>query len=201
MSRTLSIRRVAAREAAQVAETLALAFADDPAFEWVWRDDPALGPEVSRAFFRTFAAFALEAGEVFADDSTTGVAIWLPFDPADQHEDPALGEALAAACGPFAEKFGIVDGLMAAAHPVHATHAYLPFIGVVPEGQGRGIGGSLLEARLRDLDRQGVPAYLEATTIQSARLYRRHGFEHRENTIDLPDGPSMYPMWREPRAA
>jgi ribosomal protein S18 acetylase RimI-like enzyme len=183
-----------------ISEVLASAFAADPAFEWVWRDDPGLGPEITRAFFRTFASFALEAGEVFADEATTGVAIWLPFDPADQHDDPALAEALAAACGPFSEKFGIVDGLMAAAHPTHASHAYLPFIGVAPQGQGQGVGGSLLAARLRDLDKQGVPAYLEATTIQSARLYERHGFQHRQATIDLPDGPSMYPMWREPAA-
>ena len=199
MSKTLTIRRAGAQEADAISETLAQAFANDPAFEWVWRDDPSLGPGVIRAFFRAFAGFALEAGEVLADESTTGVAIWLPFDPADQHEDPALGEALAGACGPFAEKFGIVDGLMAAAHPTHAVHAYLPFIGVAPAGQGKGVGSSLLEARLRDLDRAGLPAYLEATTIDSARLYKRHGFDHMPNTIDLPGGPSMYPMWREPR--
>jgi ribosomal protein S18 acetylase RimI-like enzyme len=201
MSQTVTIRRASPPELDTISGTLAQAFATDPAFEWVWQDDPTLGREITRAFFQAFAAFALEAGEVFADETTNGVAIWLPFDPADQHDDPALGEALAAACGPFAEKFGIVDSLMAAAHPMDVLHAYLPFIGVAPRGQGQGIGSALLDSRLRDLDRAGLPAYLEATTIDSVRLYRRHGFEHMPHTIDLPNGPSMYPMWRESRAA
>jgi hypothetical protein len=29
-------------------------------------------------------------------------------------------------------------------------------------------------------------------------LYRRHGFVELDHTIDLPEGPSLYPMWREP---
>jgi ribosomal protein S18 acetylase RimI-like enzyme len=201
LSQTLTVRRVRAAEAHRVAEILALAFADDPIAAWVWNDDPALAGEISRSFFRVFAEFALDAGEVHTDESGLGVALWLPFDPAEAQEDPALGEALAAACGPFAERLGILDGLMVASHPSERVHAYLPFIGVAPAGQGRGVGSSLLEARLRDLDREGTPAYLEATTVNNVRLYRRHGFEHMPKTIDLPDGPSMYPMWREPNAA
>ena len=72
MSQLLTIRRVRQGEAEAVAEVLARAFADDPAFEWLWRDDPSLGPKVTRAFFRTFASFALEAGEVTANDAMTG---------------------------------------------------------------------------------------------------------------------------------
>jgi ribosomal protein S18 acetylase RimI-like enzyme len=194
------IRRADAAQADSVAEILAQAFSDDPVCQWAW-PDPSLMPQVSRAFFRTFADFVLEAGEVDIDQSGRGAALWLPFDPSEQHDDAAFGEALAEACGPFVERLAIVDDLMKANHPTHVVHAYLPFIGVAPAGQGRGIGSSLLEGRLRELDRAGLPAYLESTTIGSARLYRRHGFEHMANTIDLPDGPSMYPMWREPRAA
>lgn len=198
MPRTLTIRRAGAGEAAALAETLAQAFADDPICAWVLPDE-AVRPELTRAFFGVFAEFVLEAGEAHIDETGAGAALWLATDPADSHEDDGgLGAAIAEACGPFADRIAIIGELQAAAHPSHAVHAYLPFIGVAPEGQGRGIGSSLLEARLRDLDKAGLPAYLEASTIQSARLYRRHGFEHMDNTIDLPDGPSLYPMWREP---
>jgi len=30
-------------------------------------------------------------------------------------------------------------------------------------------------------------------------LYRRHGFE-QIGEIELPDGPSLYPMWRDARS-
>lgn len=199
MTQTLLIRRAVSGEAELLSEVLAQAFANDPVCTWAWPDD-SLRPDVSRAFFKVFAGFVLEAGEAYIRDER-GVALWLPFDPADDHDDPDLGEALAEACGPFADRLAIVDELMKASHPTHAPHAYLPFIGVTPAGQGQGIGGSLLEARTRELDQQGLPAYLEATTEAAARLYERHGFRRTSKTIDLPGGPSMYPMWREPGAA
>jgi hypothetical protein len=43
-----------------------------------------------------------------------------------------------------------------------------------------------------------TPAYLEATSEINKRLYLRHGFE-TIGEIRLPSGPSMWPMWREPR--
>jgi ribosomal protein S18 acetylase RimI-like enzyme len=197
LTQTLTIRRVKSGEATFVAEILAQAFADDPVANWVWQDERELGPEVSRAFFRVFADFVLEAGEVHTDETGQGVSLWLPFDPADEQEDPALGEALAAACGPFAERLAIIDELMKANHPASVAHAYLPFIGVAPAGQGQGIGASLLQARIEELDKTGVPAYLEATTLRNFRLYSRHGFKEA-GVIQLPDGPAMYQMWREP---
>jgi hypothetical protein len=47
-------------------------------------------------------------------------------------------------------------------------------------------------------DRDAMPAYLEATSEGNKRLYLRHGFEVT-GEIKLPDGPSMWPMWRTPR--
>jgi hypothetical protein len=47
-------------------------------------------------------------------------------------------------------------------------------------------------------DERGLPAYLEATSDRGTQLYRRHGFEVVDE-IALPDGPSLWPMWREPR--
>jgi len=200
LSGTLTIRRAHAGEAALAAHILARAFDDDPVAAWLV-PNLAARPAVLDAFFGVFTAFGVEAGEVHIDQSERGASLWLPFDPSDAHDDPELGEALAAVYGPYAERFGMFDALTAAQHPAQVAHAYLPFIGVKPEGQGRGIGGNLLEARLRDLDVSGTPAYLEASTLDSARLYARHGFEFLPKSIDLPDGPSLYPMWREPRSA
>lgn len=193
-----AIRRAKSSENDLVADILADAFANDPACNWVW-NDPALAPKVSRAFFGVFAGMALEAGEVYIDADQQGVALWLPFDPSEQHDSEELQAALTEAIGPFRERGDIIDALMAEAHPVHAVHAYLPFIGVAQRGQGKGVGGALLQSRTHYLDQQGLPAYLEATTLEAARLYERHGFRHMEKTIDLPGGPSMYPMWREAR--
>jgi RimJ/RimL family protein N-acetyltransferase len=40
-----------------------------------------------------------------------------------------------------------------------------------------------------------MPAYLEASTEASRRLYQRLGFEDCAE-LRLPGGPQMWPMWR-----
>jgi GNAT superfamily N-acetyltransferase len=71
-------------------------------------------------------------------------------------------------------------------------------MGVATVRQGRGIGSALLGAVLERCDREGVPAYLEATCERNRDLYARHGFTLRDE-VRLPEGPTLWPMWREPR--
>jgi GNAT superfamily N-acetyltransferase len=71
-------------------------------------------------------------------------------------------------------------------------------VGVPPEAQGQGRGSRLLAPVLDRCDEDGVPAYLEASTADNARLYERLGFESREEVEALP-GVRVRPMWREPR--
>jgi GNAT superfamily N-acetyltransferase len=60
------------------------------------------------------------------------------------------------------------------------------------------VGSALLRAVLERCDRDGTPAYLEASCERNRQLYLRHGFTDLE-PLPLPDGgPVMYPMWREP---
>ena len=50
---------------------------------------------------------------------------------------------------------------------------------------------------LAQCDREGVPAYLEATTRDSLRLYERLGFEVIGEFAPA-GGPPLWPMWRHP---
>ena len=51
---------------------------------------------------------------------------------------------------------------------------------------------------LETLDAEGIPAYLEASTVRSRALYERHGFEVT-GEFNLPSGgPPLWQMWREP---
>jgi GNAT superfamily N-acetyltransferase len=63
--------------------------------------------------------------------------------------------------------------------------------------QGAGLGGALRAPILARCDRDGVPAYLEATSDRNRALYERHGFRVR-GAIPLPDGPRVWAMWRDP---
>ena len=44
----------------------------------------------------------------------------------------------------------------------------------------------------------GIAAYLEASDERTRDLYLRHGYTDHGESIELPDGPSMYPMVRIP---
>lgn len=85
-------------------------------------------------------------------------------------------------------------------HPAGRAHEYLWMIGVTPERQGEGLGTALVRHVLDRCDREGLAAYLEASNARSRDLYQRLGFEVAGGPLDLPDGPQMWPMWRDPRA-
>jgi GNAT superfamily N-acetyltransferase len=73
-----------------------------------------------------------------------------------------------------AEAQGAIVGMVGAIN--YGSFAYVGMMGVHPDRQGQGVGGSLLGTLLEQLDRRGVScARLEATD-QGRPLYLRHGF-------------------------
>jgi len=120
----------------------------------------------------------------------------------DYEAPPASSDG---ASSPFSsdvqERFRILGELMEIAHPHDRPHWYLNVIATVPHRQGHGLGAEALRPVLERCDAEKIPAYLESSNPRNMTLYRRHGFDDvGRPTIDLPDGPSLYPMWREPRA-
>ena len=82
-------------------------------------------------------------------------------------------------------------------HP-HEPHYYLEVLGTDPEHQGRGFGAALMAPALDLADDEHVGAYLESSKESNVPYYRRFGFEV-VGAIRHRNGPTMWPMWREPR--
>ena len=140
------------------------------------------------------------AGEPTAD-GVPGAACWLP--PGRWHlparRQLALLPSLLRIAGRHAPRFLRVMMLVESRHPDERAHWYLPALGVDPGSQGRGMGSRLMHPILERCDRDGVPAYLEASTPRNRALYERHGFEVTEE-LQLPrGGPPIWLMWRDPR--
>lgn len=76
-------------------------------------------------------------------------------------------------------------------------HLYVPYVGVVPEAQGAGLGTRLLGRTLGRADAAGMPTYLEATSERNAALYQRLGFEHL-GAFTVLGSPPLWPMRRPP---
>jgi ribosomal protein S18 acetylase RimI-like enzyme len=97
------------------------------------------------------------------------------------------------------ERWRILGEAIEMSHPHDEPHWYLNVLGTHPDRQGEGLGARALGPMCARFDEEGVAAYLESSNPRNMSLYRRHGFVELDNVIALPDGPSLYPMWRSPR--
>ena len=180
--------------------TLSEAFHRDPVFEWIYPDASHRRSAVPHFFSVLVEQFATRH-EVRTTADVDGVALWLP--PGEELLPEATAEPIitelvegaGAAADRLMEAFTLLD-----AHHPQEPHWYLGFLGVRPALQGLGLGSTLLQSTLVGVDETGESAYLEATNADNRRLYERHGFEV-VGELPLPGGPSLFPMWREPRMA
>jgi GNAT superfamily N-acetyltransferase len=143
----------------------------------------------------------LAHGETYLTADGNGAAVWLApgqrlFGSAAQEE--AFGAALAEVVGDDLDRCVQLAEAFGQWHP-DTPHFYCQFLSTVPAFQSRGIGSALLRAMLGRADALGVPAYHEATSPRNRALYERHGYVV-SGEFTLPDGgPTLWPMWREPR--
>jgi GNAT superfamily N-acetyltransferase len=175
------------------------AFQDDPVSGWVFPGDE-YRRTTHHKLMAAFTAIVLEEGRIDVTEDGSACALWLSV-PAEEHgaEDEGFAQ-LREAIDPGNERIELIGRLTAEAHPAGRAHEYLWMIGVTPERQGEGLGTELVQHVLDRCDREGLPAYLEASSARSRALYERLGFDLAGRPLDLPDGPQMWPMWRDPRA-
>ncbi len=192
-------RSIEQADVAPLAGALARAFHTDPVGQWLEPDQNVRFETLLRLFQSEIEYVTLPHGASLTDPSGVGAALWLP--PGHWKVPPlTLARLLPRFMSIFGRRLSLVlRGLFEVEkhHPSAEPHYYLPFIGVDPEHQGRGIGSALLIPVLDRCDRDGVGAYLEATCADNRRLYERHGFAV-VGEIELPQGPTVWPMWRAP---
>ena len=194
------VRPAAPFELPRLAEVLTRAFTDDPVTAWILPDERNRVERLGRFYAELFMPrLALGRDVIYTDDRLRGVASWTP--PGEGHMStidtlrllPRMARILGRA---LPRTLGVLT-FLESQFP-EAPHWHLPFLGVVPEGQGHGLGSSLMRPILERCDREGTPAYLEASTPRNRALYLRHDFAVLDE-IHLPGGgPPMWRMWREP---
>lgn len=193
----LAPRRATAADVDEVSAVIATAFQDLPPAVWLVPDDRER-EKIFGDYFRIFVAHAVLHGEIYLVGDDCAVGVWFP--PTGEPAPPPVDydTRLAEICGAHVERFRTFDRLMDEHHP-HGAHDYLAFLACLPERQNTGLGSTLLRHRHRLLDERGVPGYLEASSERSRELYLRHGYRPLGEPYRLPDGPLMWPLWREPQ--
>jgi ribosomal protein S18 acetylase RimI-like enzyme len=155
---------------------------------------------VHAEFFALLTEVAAEHGRVDVIDGPDGpvaTAVWFDYTrPVPEPVD--FDKRLAALAGPYRAHFDALGELFTTHHP-HGPHWHLSFLAVHPSRQGAGLGSALMRRTHADLDRAGLPAYLEATNDDNVRLYRRAGYRDLDPfEINLPDGTPFFRMGRPP---
>jgi GNAT superfamily N-acetyltransferase len=194
------VRRTTAGDRARAVGTLAAAFAGDPVVGFLVPPGSRNRDARLRRLFDLEVPRSGQPGDTWLTDDGGGAAVWFPPGPWQAGGAGSLRD-LGGWVGVLQRRLPAAGRVRAAMERHHAQlpeHWYLSYLGVVPARQGRGIGSALLRGVLDTCDRDGVPAYLEATTERSRSLYARHGFADH-GRLDLPDGcPPVHPMWRDP---
>jgi len=181
-----------------VSQVIADAFFDLPPSRWLI-PDPAARREIFPGYFRLYAEHALEAGLVQTTPGRCAAALWIPVGEAPAGPPADYAARLAAATGPWLDRFLAFDATLDRHHPTGIAHHHLAILAVRPDRQNQGTGTALLRAYHHRLDRDvHAPAYLEAADLRTRHVYLRHAYTDHGPAIRLPGGPAMYPMWREP---
>ena len=183
-------------EQGRCVRTLVGAFADDLVARWLF---PQFNQYLEHfpKLVNAFAQVAVSQGTAWEIDGFAGTAVWLALgsEPDEAALEEAVGEGVPADRRPGV--FALLER-MAEAHP-QGPHWYLPMIGVEPRRQGLGYGSALLAEVAGICDRDGLPAYLEATNPGNVALYHRHGFWPL-GSLQAGDSPPLVRMERPPRS-
>jgi GNAT superfamily N-acetyltransferase len=193
------IRRALPGERPAVAATVAAAFADDPAWAFIFGEDCE-----RLAVHFAAALFDLRAGSqnVWVSDDLAAVAMWDP--PGGSDGARADGESIWARYRAIAgddalRRLASYNDAVAAVAPPEA-YWYLGVLATRPERRREGLASAVLRPVLDQADRLGIACCLETSTAANRRFYERRGFT-RATAIALPGGPPTWWLRRAPSGA
>jgi ribosomal protein S18 acetylase RimI-like enzyme len=191
------LRQAGADDVERLKATLADAFFDDPMLSWLMPNDRTRRAQLRRYFGIELRHYTLPRGRVWTREDLAGAALTLP---------PRAWRA--------PTRVTLMEGSAFLTHLIRASrvgaaiewrhlrepHYYVRDVGVLPSSQGQGLGSALLRPTLERSDRDGLPAYLEASSERSAALYERLGFTV-ERELRVGASPPLWLMRRAPRVA
>jgi ribosomal protein S18 acetylase RimI-like enzyme len=193
----LGMRPATAEDVERLKTVLAEAFYDDPVFGWLMPEDDKRRARLRRYFGVDLRHYSLPRGRVWTTGDLVGAALTLP--PGKWRVPPLATLLQGSAFGVRMPRAARMGAAMEWRHAreLHGPHYYVRDIGVHPDMQGQGLGSVLMRPTLDRCDREGVRAYIEASSERSAALYERLGFRHVKE-LRVGGSPPLWLMIRPP---
>jgi GNAT superfamily N-acetyltransferase len=191
------LRRATAADVERLRTALADAFFEDPMLNWLMPSDRTRRAQLRRYFGIELRHYTLPRGRVWATADLAGAALTLP--PRAWRAPTRVTLLEGSAFRTHLVRAARVGAAMEWRH-IRGAHYYVRDIGVLPSRQGQGLGSALLHPTLERCDREGLPAYLEASSERSAALYERLGFKIKRE-LRVGASPPLWLMLRAPQSA
>jgi GNAT superfamily N-acetyltransferase len=196
-SEGIVVRSATHTDLVSLAETISLAFHQDPTWSWAF-PDPVRRQDQYGVFWRFMIGGALRYPWVLMTDRCEAASVWIPpggTEIAEQDEarlEPLLEKLVGSRAGDVLELLDRFDG----AHPREEPHYYLSLLGTHPAHAGRGLGMALLAENLARIDRERMPAYLESSNPGNNHRYERLGFQAIGEFYPPGGNTPVTTMWR-----
>lgn len=185
-------------------DVLCRCFKDDPHVNWFVGNRPetdAVQAEIRRrALVEYVTLAALSCGQAFVAGGGRAVALWQE----GGIRPGGLGFLRANVnflfrCGVSGARRSLAMEKAAASNLPDGPYLFLWMVGVLPEARGKGIFRQLVQPRLAEADRRGVPVLLETTVERNLGLYGHFGFAELKR-YRIEDSPEVVVMERRPQA-
>ncbi len=191
----IPVRAATPADAGAVTAVLALAFADDPVFAYLF-PDPLTRPRRLVQFFAIITRTEARPADTLIAGDFAAATVWRAPGAWQTPVSAMLRSAI-----PLLRTFGgglpralRLQSLVDAHHPP-TPHWYLAFAGCDPARHGRGYGGAAIRAKLHDCDAAGLPAALETANEGNLAIYAALGFVVT-GTFAAAPGLTFWSMWR-----
>lgn len=187
------IREARDADAATVAEMLTAAFADDPAFCWIFPDAATRRRRMPALFAALFAGDAGNGTRLLTEEGAAASLWRAPGHARDDLRGPLqLWQAWRLLGGAQLRGKRVADAI--AAHFPSEPFWYLHIAACHPAHQGRGLGRAIIAAGLARSD--GLPVYLETANRQNLSFYQSLGFRVSDEWCVPGCGPRFWSMIR-----
>ncbi len=192
------VRECVWSDAEAVGATLARAFDDDPLVGHFLPDRATRPPKAAR-MFRLLLKLGLPHHACYMTSGAEAVALWRPPDKwhLSVWDYIANGPGMLSIFGLGTMRVMSAMDLIEKKHP-REPHYYLQTLGTDPSKQGKGFAGKVVRHQTAIADREGVACYLESSKSTNIPVYQALGFRVT-GEIALPNGPTIWPMWRDPK--
>jgi len=190
-----TVRPIRAEEIDKVSELISAGYYDDIFFHWVVEKDEDRLKVVSdyyKVYLNSKGCIAHVAETDWGE--IAGATVWLPHDA-----DLSIYDQIDEVVGIYVDNFRAVADMSHEREPKNTAFYQLVGFAVNKNLQGNGIGTALLKYNLDNLDKLGIPTYLEASTPYHGKgVYGKFGYERMGELMVFSDTAVLYPLWRAP---